>query len=191
MDFPGTLPNSRALNHRKATCHSASWNVCFHMSNKCDVYRGGSYILESHELSHVSAVGWKRIVFKYPNLVVFQIKIPGIGFLKIHAPWSVLCREAEFMKLKMPTKKVLHPSVNCPGVKSILTVAFSCPAADWTGSQSCRAEWRKVWRWMLPVPLSFAFMYHYNTPMRPYCDSSYKLCNEILIKIQWEYNMHE
>uniref|UniRef100_A0A8P4KTJ7 Anoctamin n=1 Tax=Dicentrarchus labrax TaxID=13489 RepID=A0A8P4KTJ7_DICLA len=37
-------------------------------------------------------------------------KIPGIGFLKIHAPWNVLCREAEFMKLKMPTKKVLHPS---------------------------------------------------------------------------------
>uniref|UniRef100_A0A3Q1I1E5 Anoctamin n=1 Tax=Anabas testudineus TaxID=64144 RepID=A0A3Q1I1E5_ANATE len=37
-------------------------------------------------------------------------KIPGMGFLKIHAPWHVLCREAEFMKLKMPTKKV-HPSV--------------------------------------------------------------------------------
>ncbi|XP_030621678.1 anoctamin-1a [Chanos chanos] len=32
-------------------------------------------------------------------------KIPGVGFLKIHAPWNVLCREAEFMKLKMPTKK--------------------------------------------------------------------------------------
>ncbi|XP_062326587.1 anoctamin-1a isoform X3 [Osmerus eperlanus] len=32
-------------------------------------------------------------------------KIPGIGFLKIHAPWNVLCREAEFMKLKMPTMK--------------------------------------------------------------------------------------
>uniref|UniRef100_A0AAR2IPK7 Anoctamin n=1 Tax=Pygocentrus nattereri TaxID=42514 RepID=A0AAR2IPK7_PYGNA len=32
-------------------------------------------------------------------------KIPGVGFLKIHAPWSVLCREAEFMKLKMPTIK--------------------------------------------------------------------------------------
>lgn len=37
---------------------------------------------------------------------VFQTKIPGVGFLKIHAPWEVLCREAEFMKLKMPTIKV-------------------------------------------------------------------------------------
>ncbi|XP_008403205.1 anoctamin-1a isoform X2 [Poecilia reticulata] len=33
-------------------------------------------------------------------------KIAGIGFLKIHAPWAVLCREAEIMKLKMPTKQV-------------------------------------------------------------------------------------
>ncbi|KAK2841811.1 hypothetical protein Q5P01_012011 [Channa striata] len=33
-------------------------------------------------------------------------KIQGVGFVKIHAPWNVLCREAEFMKLKMPTKKV-------------------------------------------------------------------------------------
>ncbi|XP_016330839.1 anoctamin-1-like isoform X2 [Sinocyclocheilus anshuiensis] len=32
-------------------------------------------------------------------------KLPGVGFLKIHAPWDVLCREAEFMKLKMPTIK--------------------------------------------------------------------------------------
>uniref|UniRef100_A0A8C5HVM4 Anoctamin n=1 Tax=Gouania willdenowi TaxID=441366 RepID=A0A8C5HVM4_GOUWI len=31
-----------------------------------------------------------------------------LGFLKIHAPWNVLCREAEFMKLKLPTKKVSH-----------------------------------------------------------------------------------
>ncbi|XP_075907912.1 anoctamin-1a isoform X2 [Nelusetta ayraudi] len=35
-----------------------------------------------------------------------ESQILGIGFLKIHAPWQVLCREAEFMKLKMPTKKV-------------------------------------------------------------------------------------
>ncbi|KAL2089081.1 hypothetical protein ACEWY4_015980 [Coilia grayii] len=32
--------------------------------------------------------------------------VPGMGFLKIHAPWDVLCREAEFMKLKMPTRKM-------------------------------------------------------------------------------------
>uniref|UniRef100_A0A9J7X6A7 Anoctamin n=1 Tax=Cyprinus carpio carpio TaxID=630221 RepID=A0A9J7X6A7_CYPCA len=36
-----------------------------------------------------------------------ETKTPGVGFVKIHAPWSVLCREAEFMKLKMPTKKVI------------------------------------------------------------------------------------
>lgn len=37
---------------------------------------------------------------------MMQSKIQGIGFLKIHAPWNILCREAEFLKLKMPTKKV-------------------------------------------------------------------------------------
>ncbi|XP_028286458.1 anoctamin-1 isoform X2 [Parambassis ranga] len=35
-----------------------------------------------------------------------DVKIPGLGFVKIHAPWNILCREAELMKLKMPTKKV-------------------------------------------------------------------------------------
>ncbi|XP_008309870.1 anoctamin-1-like isoform X3 [Cynoglossus semilaevis] len=42
-------------------------------------------------------------------------RIPGLGFVKIHAPWNVLCREAEFMKLKMPTKKVYEVK-DCSGV---------------------------------------------------------------------------
>uniref|UniRef100_A0AAY5E8W6 Anoctamin dimerisation domain-containing protein n=1 Tax=Electrophorus electricus TaxID=8005 RepID=A0AAY5E8W6_ELEEL len=48
-------------------------------------------------------------------------KVPGVGFLKIHAPWSVLCREAEFMKLKMPTKKVcsLLPENNVLGASGV------------------------------------------------------------------------
>ncbi|XP_072278183.1 anoctamin-1 isoform X4 [Pyxicephalus adspersus] len=37
-----------------------------------------------------------------------ETKMHGVGFVKIHAPWNVLCREAEFMKLKMPTKKIYH-----------------------------------------------------------------------------------
>lgn len=62
--------------------------------------------------------------FNIQTVFVFQTKIPGIGFLKIHAPWNVLCREAEFMKLKMPTKKVLHPSVNRQFVKCIISRSF-------------------------------------------------------------------
>ncbi|KAM9376134.1 anoctamin-1 [Pholidichthys leucotaenia] len=49
-------------------------------------------------------------------------KIPGVGFLKIHAPWNVLCREAEFMKLKMPTKKVYEVKQSHGVVKKISTL---------------------------------------------------------------------
>ncbi|KAK2914283.1 hypothetical protein Q8A67_002682 [Cirrhinus molitorella] len=48
-------------------------------------------------------------------------KIPGVGFLKIHAPWEVLCREAEFMKLKMPTIKKYEVSQGSSIVEKVNT----------------------------------------------------------------------
>ncbi|XP_031420184.1 anoctamin-1a isoform X4 [Clupea harengus] len=46
---------------------------------------------------------------------------PGVGFVKIHAPWNVLCREAEFMKLKMPTKKVYEVKQSSSVIEKINT----------------------------------------------------------------------
>ncbi|XP_048113068.1 anoctamin-1-like isoform X2 [Alosa alosa] len=48
-------------------------------------------------------------------------KTHGVGFVKIHAPWNVLCREAEFMKLKMPTKKVYEVKQSSSVVEKINT----------------------------------------------------------------------
>ncbi|KAK1167255.1 anoctamin-2-like [Acipenser oxyrinchus oxyrinchus] len=35
-----------------------------------------------------------------------EIKNQGTGFIRIHAPWHALSREAEFLKIKVPTKQV-------------------------------------------------------------------------------------
>ncbi|XP_072291443.1 anoctamin-1-like [Eucyclogobius newberryi] len=50
-------------------------------------------------------------------------KVPGVGFVKIHAPWNVLCREAEFMKLKMPTKKCYEVKRSSGLVEKLISLA--------------------------------------------------------------------
>ncbi|XP_068597929.1 anoctamin-1a [Brachionichthys hirsutus] len=71
-------------------------------------------------------------------------KIPGIGFLKIHAPWNILCREAEFMKLKMPTKKVYEVKQSSNIVEKIRQLIHKVtaplhPNGDATMSQNVKS----------------------------------------------------
>lgn len=44
--------------------------------------------------------------FLFFFLCTLQSKSQGSVFVRIHAPWQVLAREAEFLKIKVPTKKV-------------------------------------------------------------------------------------
>lgn len=40
------------------------------------------------------------------SALILQVKIHGPSYTRLHAPWPVLCREAEFLKIKVPTKTV-------------------------------------------------------------------------------------
>lgn len=48
------------------------------------------------------------VIYLHEVLLVFQLKTHGPCFTRLHAPWPVLCREAEFLKIKVPTKTVRY-----------------------------------------------------------------------------------
>uniref|UniRef100_UPI00398ED654 anoctamin-1a n=1 Tax=Pristiophorus japonicus TaxID=55135 RepID=UPI00398ED654 len=52
-----------------------------------------------------------------------ETKAYGLGFVKIHAPWHVLCREAEFLKIKIPTKKVYEVKQKTGIINKISNIA--------------------------------------------------------------------
>jgi len=47
------------------------------------------------------------LLFKHmPFLFSFSFKMRTVRFTRLHVPWSVLSREAELLKIRVPTKKV-------------------------------------------------------------------------------------
>ncbi|KAJ1062122.1 hypothetical protein K5549_008464 [Capra hircus] len=51
-------------------------------------------------------LNWTRQLPPPAICVLCQSKSQGSVFVRIHAPWQVLAREAEFLKIKVPTKKM-------------------------------------------------------------------------------------